>query len=178
MTAAPPPDRRLGTVMMVLAWIAGLAVAAQWFAGVEERRRNPNQAPLSLHTGTAVEVRLERNRAGHYLATGQINRQPVTFLLDTGATFVAVPADLAERLQLQRGRPIMVNTANGLAESWSTRIDTLQLGDIRLHQVSAGIVPGMVGDEVLLGMSALKQLEFTQRGNELILRQHVESKHE
>src|SRR5690554_8048717 len=151
MTAAPPPDRRLGTVMMVLAWIAGLAVAAQWFAGVEERRRNPNQAPLSLHTGTAVEVRLERNRAGHYLATGRINQQPVTFLLDTGATFVAVPADLAERLQL---------------------------GDIRLHGVSAGIVPGILGDEVLLGMSALKQLDFTQRGNELILRQHVESKHE
>src|SRR5690606_9381807 len=138
MTAAPPPDRRLGTVMMVLAWIAGLAVAAQWFAGVEERRRNPNQAPLSLHTGTAVEV----------------------------------------RLQLKRGRPIMVNTANGLTESWSTRIDTLQLGDIRLHGVSAGIVPGILGDEVLLGMSALKQLDFTQRGNELILRQHVESKHE
>lgn len=178
MTAAPPPDRRLGTVMMVLAWIAGLAVAAQWFAGVEERRRNPNQAPLSLHTGTSVEVRLERNRAGHYLATGRINQQPVTFLLDTGATFVAVPADLAERLQLKRGRPIMVNTANGLTESWSTRIDTLQLGDIRLHGVSAGIVPGILGDEVLLGMSALKQLDFTQRGNELILRQHVESKHE
>lgn len=167
----PPPDRRLGTVMMVLAWVAGLALAAQWFAGVEERRRNPNQAPLSMHTGEAIEVRLERNRQGHYLANGRINDQPVTFLLDTGATFVAVPASLAERLQLPRGRPMMVNTANGLTESWSTRIDTLQLGEIRLHDVSAGIVPGIVGEDVLLGMSALKQLEFTQRGNELVLRQ-------
>lgn len=180
MSETPPPDRRLGTVMMVLAWIAGLALAAQWFAGVEERQRNPNQAPLSMQTDQAVEVRLERNRQGHYLANGQINGQSVTFLLDTGATFVAVPASLAERLGLQRGRPIMVNTANGLTESWSTRIDTLQLGDIRLHDVSAGIVPGILGEEVLLGMSALKQLDFTQRGGELILRQHfnVESEYE
>lgn len=178
MTQAPPPDRRLGTVMMVLAWVAGLALAAQWFAGYEERRRNPNQQPLSMRLGEAVEVRLERNRYGHYLANGQINGQPVTFLLDTGATFVAVPLELAERLQLQRGRPMMVSTANGLSESWSTRIDSLQLGDIRLRNVSAGIVPGIVGEDVLLGMSALKQLDFTQRGNELILRQPVESKHE
>lgn len=173
MPLTPPPDRRLGTVMMMLAWIAGLALAAQWFAGLEERRRNPNQAPLSMHTGTAIEVRLERNRHGHYLADGEINGRRVTFLLDTGATFVAVPAEVAERLGLQRGRPLMVNTANGLTESWSTRIDTLQLGEIRLHDVSAGIVPGILGDDVLLGMSALKQLEFTQRGNELILRQHA-----
>lgn len=171
MTQSPPPDRRLGTVMMVLAWIAGLALAAQWFTGFEERRRNPNQSPVSMHTGETVQVHLQRNRQGHYLANGMINGQPVTFLLDTGATFVAVPASLAEDLQLQRGRPMMVNTANGLTESWSTRIDTLQLGDIRLHDVSAGIVPGILGEEVLLGMSALKQLDFTQRGNELILRQ-------
>lgn len=180
MTQASPPDRRLGTVMLVLAWIAGLALAAQWFSGLEERRRNPNQQPMSLHVGETVEVHLERNRHGHYLATGQINGQPVTFLLDTGATFVAVPAALAERLQLVRGRPIMVNTANGLTESWSTRIDSLQLGDIRLHDVSAGIVPGIVGEDVLLGMSALRQLDFSQQGGELILRQNlnVESKYE
>ena len=173
MTQSAPPDRRLGTVMMVLAWVAGIALAAQWFSGLEERQRNPNQAPLSMHSSDAIEVRLERNRQGHYLANGRINGQPVTFLLDTGATFVAVPASLAERLDLQRGRSIMVNTANGMTESWSTRIETLQLGDIRLQGVSAGIVPGIVGDDVLLGMSALKQLEFTQRGNELILRQHA-----
>ena len=173
MSEAPPPDRRLGTIMLVLAWIAGLALAAQWFSGLEERRRNPNQAPVSLHVGEAVEVRLERNRHGHYLAAGQINGQPVTFLLDTGATFVAVPATLAERLGLARGNPIMVNTANGMTESWSTRIDTLQLGDIRLHNVSAGIVPGILGEDVLLGMSALKQLDFSQQGGELILRQQA-----
>ncbi|WP_346427727.1 retropepsin-like aspartic protease family protein, partial [Pseudomonas aeruginosa] len=53
------------------------------------------------------------------------------------------------------------------------RLDQLQLGDIRLSGVAALIAPGMDGDEVLLGMSALKQLEFTQRDGTLVLRQNT-----
>lgn len=157
---------------MILAWVAGLSLAAMWFAGVEERRINPNQQPESLTTEGGVEVRLQSNPQGHYLAKGEINGREVTFLLDTGATFVAIPARVADRLGLPRGRRVTVNTANGTADSFTTSIDTLQLGAIRLHDVNAGIVPGMGGEEILLGMSALRQLDFTQRGGELILRQH------
>lgn len=166
--------------MLMLAWAIGLALLVYWFAGVEERQRNPNQSPRSVHLGQVIEVHLQRNSSGHYLAGGQINGRPVTFLLDTGATFVSVPAGLANELGLVRGRPSMVSTANGMAESWSTEIQLLQLGDIRLRDVSAGIVPGIEGEGVLLGMSALKQLDFSQQGGELILRQHVngESKYE
>lgn len=180
MTRQPAPGRRLGTGMLILAWAMGLALLVYWFSGVEERQRNPNQSPRSVHLGQVVEVHLERNGSGHYLSAGRINGQPVTFLLDTGATFVAVPEGLADELGLTRGRPMTVSTANGMAESWSTRIDRLQLGDIQLHDVSAGIVPGIDGEEVLLGMSALKQLDFSQQGGELILRQHAngESKYE
>ena len=164
--------RRTGTVMLVLAWVVGLGLAAYWFSSVEERRRNPNQQPVSFAANGAVEVRLERNRQGHYLVNGRINGSEVTFMLDTGATFVAIPAGLADRLGLPRGRAVTVQTANGPAQSFTTRIDTLALGDIRLHDVGAGIVPGMTGDDVLLGMSALQQLDFSQRGGELILRQN------
>ncbi|WP_373186943.1 TIGR02281 family clan AA aspartic protease [Halopseudomonas sp.] len=163
--------QRMGRVMMILAWVAGLSLAVIWFSGVEERRLNPNQQPESATTERGVEVRLESNPQGHYLVGGEINGQEVTFLLDTGATFVAVPANVADRLGLQRGRRIAVSTANGTADSFTTRIGTLQLGAIRLQDVNAGIVPGMDGEEILLGMSALRQLDFTQRGGELILRQ-------
>jgi aspartyl protease family protein len=162
----------MGRIMMILAWVAGLSLAAMWFSGVEERRLNPNQQPDSVITQEGVEVRLASNPQGHYLLGGEINGHAATFLLDTGATFVAIPANVADRLGLQRGRRIAVSTANGTADSFTTRIDTLQLGAIRLHDVNAGIVPGMDGEEILLGMSALRQLEFTQRGGELILRQH------
>ena len=52
------------------------------------------------------------------------------------------------------------------------RLQTLQLGDILLHDVEAGIVPGMAGEEVLLGMSALRQLDFRSQGGDLLLRQY------
>jgi aspartyl protease family protein len=162
----------MGKIMMILAWIAGLSLAAMWFSGVEERRFNPNQQPESVTTEDGVEVRLESNPQGHYLVRGAINGRDVTFLLDTGATFVAIPANVADSLGLPRGRRVMVNTANGTAASFTTRIDSLRLGAISLQDVDAGIVPGMGGDEILLGMSALRQLEFSQRGGELILRQH------
>lgn len=170
--AAPPPSsRRVGTAMLVLAWVVGLGLAAYWFAGVEQRQRNPNQMPDSQRTDTAIEVRLEDNRSGHYLTGGYINGQPVTLLLDTGATMVAVPAELASELGLSRGQGFMVSTANGMAESFRTRIDRLRIGEIELQDVDAAIVPGMTGDDVLLGMSALRQLDFSQRGGELVLRQ-------
>ncbi|MFO7705849.1 MAG: TIGR02281 family clan AA aspartic protease [Halopseudomonas sp.] len=166
-----PPTRRIGKVMMILAWVVGLLLAVQWFSGVEERKRNPNQRPESMQSADAVEVRLLSNRQGHYLLNGQINGQDVTFLLDTGATFVAIPASVAQRLQLPQGRRFQVNTANGTADSFATTIERLQLGDIELRDVAAGIVPGMGGADILLGMSALQQLEFSQQGGELILRQ-------
>ena len=53
-------------------------------------------------------VTLKRNRAGHFEAPGQINGEPVTFLLDTGATYVAVPSELAKRLSLAPGRQCLV----------------------------------------------------------------------
>ena len=67
----------------------------------------------------------------------------------------------------------LISTANGTARGWRTAIDSLQLGDIQLHQVAAIIVPNMDGEHVLLGMSALKKLEFTQRDGTLVLRQNT-----
>lgn len=157
--------------MLVLAWGAGLLLATRFFGDWEEARRNPNRSPESLHGSDYVEVHLASSRQGHYLADGRINGTPVTFLLDTGATQVAVPIEQARRLGLQAGAPMLISTANGQATAHRTRLVSLQLGDILLHEVDALIAPGMGGEEVLLGMSALKQLEFTQRDGTLVLRQ-------
>jgi len=94
----------------------------------------------------------------------------VTFLLDTGATDVVIPAQLAESAGLQPGQAMRAMTANGLVTVYSTTIPTLHLGDITLYDVRASINPGMQGDTVLLGMSALRQVEFTQRADTLTLR--------
>ncbi|MFI8480509.1 TIGR02281 family clan AA aspartic protease [Pseudomonas sp. NPDC078700] len=157
--------------MLVLAWGAGLFLATHFFGNLEDKQRNPNSNPQSIHSNGQVEVRLASSRQGHYYATGQINGEDVEFLLDTGATDVAVPADLAQQLGLQAGAAVTVRTANGQAVGHRTRLKQLKLGDIVLEDVAALIAPGMAGDEVLLGMSALKKLEFTQRDGTLLLRQ-------
>lgn len=171
MSEAPQPGQRAGRIMLVLAWGAALLLATHFFGNWEERQRNPNQSPQSVHGDNFVEVQLASSRQGHYLAGGQINGQAVTFLLDTGATAVAIPERLAGALQLPIGAPITINTANGRATAHRTRLASLRLGEIELRDVAALIAPGMDGDEVLLGMSALKQLEFTQKGGTLVLRQ-------
>jgi aspartyl protease family protein len=131
---------------------------------------NPNSQPISSQTAGAIEVRLKQNRGGHYMATGGINGESVLFLLDTGATQVSVPMHLAEQLGLQKGRGSWVQTANGRVQVAQTRIASLTIGDIELTDVAAHLNPGMQDNKILLGMSALKQLEFTQRGEWLSLR--------
>ena len=66
---------------------------------------------------------------------------------------------------------VILSTANVRSEGYRTQLDRLQLGDIVLRDVRAIVAPGLGGDQVLLGMSALKQLEFTQRSGTLLLRQ-------
>ncbi|SDI55150.1 aspartyl protease family protein [Pseudomonas flavescens] len=163
--------RRAGRVMLVLAWGAGLLLATHFFGKWEDGKSHPNRQPQSVHGSDYVEVRLASSQGGHYLVDGLINDDPVTFLLDTGATQVAIPSQVARRLGLQSGAPVQISTANGRATAHRTRLARLQLGDIVLQDVSALIAPGMDGDEILLGMSALKQLEFSQRDGTLMLRQ-------
>jgi aspartyl protease family protein len=157
------PGKRAGRVMLVLAWAAGLFLATRFFGDWEQRQANPNSQISSQHG--------DGNGQGHFVADGLINGQAVHFLLDTGATDVAIPESLARQFSLERGAPVTLSTANGRTEGYRTRLDSLQLGDILLRDVRALVVPGLDGEQVLLGMSALKQLEFTQRGGTLLLRQ-------
>ena len=167
-----PSTEKMGKNMMIIAWVIAL-FSLTWIFGVwEEKQFNPNTSPQSQNAEGATQVTLIRNRYGHYVASGSINQRTVTFLVDTGATDVAVPGELQQELGLLRGRSHYVHTANGTTEAYSTVLDSLQIGEITLRDVPASIVPNMQGSEILLGMSVLKQVEFTQKGNELTLRQH------
>jgi aspartyl protease family protein len=159
--------------MTIAMWIVILGLMTMFFHSWQEKQHNPNQS-LSITTSAdgINELTLQRNRFGHYVATGTINDIPVVFLLDTGASDISVPGDLAQKLGLKRGRAMVYQTANGAIQVYATRLTKVDLGGIVLGQVRASINPNMQGDEVLLGMSFLKHLEFTQRGDELIIRQY------
>lgn len=167
------PHRGMGTGMMVMAWLLFLVLVGLFFQGVIEERRNPNQSLETREVGNAREVVLQRNRAGHYVTSGEINGQPVVFMLDTGATGVAIPGGIARRLQLPLGQRFATQTANGTGTAYATRLDSVKVGEIELRNVAAGVTPGLKTEEILLGMSFLKHIEFSQRGNRLILRQYL-----
>ncbi|WP_241263304.1 retropepsin-like aspartic protease family protein [Parahaliea mediterranea] len=165
----------MGLVMQALAWVVFMALVGAWISGRLERQYNPNQRVDTHYLDDgAREVVLKRSRSGHYLTAGAINGHPVVFMLDTGATGIAVPQDLARALDLEPGRQLTTRTANGLATAYATRLDRVSVGDIALDNVPATITPGLAMEEVLLGMSFLKHIEFTQRGDTLILRQYPE----
>lgn len=166
------PEARLGKGMIVAGWLLALTLLTFYFSQWLDERHNPNSRPVAMSEDGMNQVILERNYQHHYVASGTINGVPVTFLVDTGATTVSVPAHLAEKLQLRPGAAQMTNTANGVVETRATQIDELRLGTITLHNVRASINPGMRGDEILLGMSALKTIEFTHRNGVLTLKQY------
>ena len=159
----------MGVGMMILAWLVALGLGVYFFSDLLERQVNPNR-DLDSAEGTR-QVVLQRNKYGHYVATGAINGQPVVFMLDTGATGVAIPEHIARRLGLRGGRAVQTQTANGTAVSYEVILDRVGLGGIELREVRAAIAPGLRTKQVLLGMSFLKHIEFTQRGDTLILRQ-------
>lgn len=168
MASQPNPHRRTGMAMLAIAWLLVFAGIYWFFDGWYVRQTNPNpHAVLQSQTGQVI---LQRNRAGHYVAEGEINGKQVTFLLDTGATQVALSAHLANQLGLRRGASVPVQTANGMSQGFVTRLDSVRLGIIEVHDVSALVSEGIDDGIVLLGMSFLKQLEFTQRNDQLILK--------
>ena len=170
----PPDDlhhsgKSYGRRMFFIAWLVLFGMLYLFFEDLIDERLNPNQAPQSQRLGGSVQVVLLRNQYGHYVATGTINKEPATFLLDTGATNISIPENVAKRLRLDRGAPVRVNTANGVITVYRTQLDSVAIGDLRLTDLDAHVNPHMSGD-VLLGMSFLKQVQFEQRDRELTLK--------
>ena len=162
--------KTMGKGMIALAMIVFLGLLTMLFQEQLEKQLNPNQRVISKQNQHGqIIVRLQRNRAGHYMTNGGINGHDVIFLLDTGATNVAIPENIAKRIGLRAGRSIQVSTANGRTTGHQTMIDSLTIGDISLYNIQAIITPNL--NEILLGMSALKQLEFSQKGNILTIKQ-------
>ena len=163
---------KIGKYFGWVAWIIMLGLLYFIFQDMLEAQWNPNSKPNTQRSNNGLnEVHLKRNKHGHYLTVGEINNSPVIFLLDTGATDVSIPAQVAENLELPQYNSYQVSTANGNTIVYRSIIKELNIGDISLYNVEANINPSMKSNQILLGMSALKQVEFHQSGKTLILRE-------
>ncbi|HSH26531.1 MAG TPA: TIGR02281 family clan AA aspartic protease [Wenzhouxiangella sp.] len=154
--------------MMLAAAVGFLLLLTFVFSGLIDDRSKPNRQVASSQVNGGIEVVLESDRQGHFIASGAIGGREVTFLVDTGATLVSVPENLADELGLERKARIGLETAAGPVTGWMTRIDEVRLGDIVQRDVLAAISPAR-SDTVLLGMSFLKNLEMTHSDGRLRL---------
>jgi len=165
----------IGKWMIWGSWFIFLALLTLFFDDQLAKLINPNQNVTQNDLNNGVkEVILKRNKAGHYVSSGFINEQPVVFLVDTGASDVAIPSIVADTLQLKKGHRMAYQTANGTAFGYRTKLNRIRIGNIELKNIRGGITPGLNINQnhILLGMTFLKHLEFTQRGNTLTLRQY------
>ena len=162
MNKALQPYATLGRSLIWLGAIVLLLAFYGFYSGFGDDDRS-----LMRVTGTD-QVILSRDRQGHFRAKGEINGQPVDFLVDTGATDVAVSARLARKLGLETGPEIRVRTASGTARGHLTRLEQVAVGPLLLDDVRATIMPEL-GGEALLGMSFLRHLDLIQSGDQLIL---------
>lgn len=151
-----------------MTWIVILGLFYLLFQDELQERHNPNHDLAVVSTGEPVV--LQRNRQGHYVAPGEINGVPVTFLLDTGATDISIPGKLSRKLGLKAGQPFYARTANGTIEVYGTVLERVSLGGIVQRNVRASINPHMESRTILLGMSFMQHLEMTQRGDTLTLK--------
>ncbi|MDP2248560.1 MAG: TIGR02281 family clan AA aspartic protease [Nitrosomonadales bacterium] len=118
-----------------------------------------------------ASVTLYANAAGHHVVDGQINGVPLKFLVDTGATSIAMNSADARKagIDYQKGVQIPVHTASGNVSAYRVVINTLKLGTVVLHQVDGVVLEGSSPSVVLLGMSALNRLEMKREGIALTL---------
>lgn len=140
-----------------------------------------NGKPMTLSLGTSVAggysapskqvVRIPKGERGHFFATARINGKMIKMLLDTGASHVAMSSDTARALGIQyakgtRGRS---STAGGIVESFTLRLNEIQIGGIKKYNVLLSVIEGAHPSIPLLGMSFLNQVNMAEENGMMVL---------
>ncbi len=120
---------------------------------------------------SSPSVTLYADVGGHHRGDVSINGAMLRYVVDTGATTVALNSGDAKyaKIDYKRGEPVLVSTANGIVNAYRVRLNTLKLGSIVLNNVEAGVLEGGFPSEVLLGNSVLSRLDMKRDGPALTL---------
>ncbi|MGZ8257074.1 MAG: retropepsin-like aspartic protease family protein [Gallionella sp.] len=124
----------------------------------------PAVAPANPAT-LASGLLLKQHSNGHYFVEGSINGKPLTFVVDTGASIVSLPRDMAYKASMSCQNQVAVQTANGTTQSCTSVVKKLQLGHLLLTNVPAMIVPNL--SQPLLGMNVLQGFRIEQDNGEM-----------
>lgn len=162
----PAQTLRRSTFALLAFWLL-LAGALWWGFSWWEGRQRSGLAPYQLAGGELV---IPRSPDGHFYVRGEINHVPVTFLVDTGASSVAISSRVAHAARLPEGRPITVNTAGGTREARLVHGVPVKAGPLAHNDVS--VTTGMnLGDDsgALLGQSFLRHFDVRIERDRMVL---------
>jgi aspartyl protease family protein len=155
---------RVKTVFLLF-WIA-IAVVA--YFGMDALVK-PRVANVTISTGGGGEIVVPRSRDGHYYVAGAINGHPTTFMVDTGASTIAIDPAVARAAKLPKGLPATFNTASGQAAGEVVTTQSVSVGGFQFGALRIAVIDG-VGEYGLLGQNVLRDLEVIQSGDQMILR--------
>lgn len=118
------------------------------------------------------QLSVAKGIGGHYWVAGSVNGQSIQFLVDTGATSVALNDEHARRLGIDYrviGTPLQVSTASGTVRGWRVTLDRVKLGELEVLGVEAVVLEGSSPREALLGMSFLSRVGWKVEQDVLVL---------
>lgn len=167
------------SLKMIAAWIGIFAFFLIIFSFRSEffmvwERVKTELVGRSKQTIFGEELVLEKSIDGHFFVTAQVNGHSVEFLVDSGATTTSLSAKTADRigLDVDRGYPVVVSTANGNAKAWRARIESLKFETLTTEDHPVLVLDGML-DGNLLGMNFLSELKsWRVEGDKMVLVPH------
>lgn len=157
------PGLKWGPLGIVVFWLVIMGVVY----GAIKYTMKPREMTISM----AGEMTITRARDGHFYAPGLVAGKPVTFLVDTGASYVTVSRSFASYAGIGAGMPTQFRTANGVIEGRIVSDVPVSLGAATVSGVKVAV--GLIGtdrDKALLGQSFLSKFQITLAGNEMVLR--------
>jgi aspartyl protease family protein len=139
--------------------------------GPARRQTSPAAAAQTSLAAAANYAVVPTNDRGDLVADGEVNGMPVRFAVDTGATFITLPAREASRLGLDyhNGQKLVMETANGNVFAYRLKLDTVRVGGVAVHNVDAVVTEGNSLPIALLGLSFLNRTDMKREGTTLTL---------
>lgn len=164
---SPHRTARTGALAITAVWLVVAAVLYMGFQWLEARERQH----LLPYEGERGELIIPRHPDGHFYVAGEVNRVPVLFLVDTGASAVSVSNAQARQAQLPRGRAVTLNTANGQRPGEMVHGIPVRVGHLAWNDTT--VITGLdVSDDrkALLGQSFLRHFDVELRQHQMVLR--------